>query len=223
MTTRHPIVFDIESGPSPDAAEFAPEFEAPANYKDPAKIAAYKIDKLQEWVEQAALSAVTGRVLAIGIRENGSTLILCDDDEAAMLAEFWAYVAPDGKIRAPLVGFNSNRFDIPFLVRRSWRNRVQVPAGIVNGRYLSNAFIDLMQLWQVGDYQATVKLDVLARWLGVGAKTGSGAHFAQLLAEDRAAALESLGNDIETTEKFAIALGAIDAPVAAAAATGGDY
>lgn len=221
---RHPIVFDIETGPSPDAAEFAPEFEAPANYKDPVKIAAYKAEKLVEWVESAALSAVTGRLLAIGIRENGSTLIICEDDEAAMLAQFWEYVAPLGKIRAPLVGFNSNRFDVPFLVRRSWRNRVPVPGGIVNGRYLSNAFIDLMQLWQVGDYQATVKLDTLARWLGVGAKTGSGAHFAQMLAEDRAAALEYLANDIEITEKCAIALGAIDAPAAATApAAGGDY
>lgn len=222
MTTRHPITFDIETGPSPDAAEFAPEFEAPANYKDPVKIAAYKAEKLTEWVEQAALSAVTGRVLAIGLRENGVTTIICEDDEAAMLTEFWSFVAPLGKIRAPLVGFNSNRFDVPFLVRRSWRNRVQVPAGIVNGRYLSNAFIDLMQLWQVGDYQATVKLDVMARWLGVGAKTGSGAHFAQLLAEDPAAAVAYLANDIEITEKCAIALGAIDAPVAVEAG-GSDY
>ena len=129
--TRAPITFDIETGLSPDAAEFAPEFEAPANYKDPVKIAAYKAEKLTEWVEQAALSAVTGRVLAIGLRENGKTTIICEDDEAAMLRDFWAFVAPDGRIRAPLVGFKSNRFDVPFLVRRSWRNRVPVPGGIV--------------------------------------------------------------------------------------------
>jgi hypothetical protein len=209
---RSPIVFDCETGPASDAAEYAPDFEAPSNYKDPVKIAAYKAEKLTEWINQAALSAVTGELLAIGLREDGKTTILCSD-ERSMLVELWAYVAPDGVLRAPLIGFNSNRFDIPFLVRRSWRHGVQPARGLMRGRYMSDGLIDLMQVWQLG---------TLARWLGVGAKSGDGAAFAELLKTDREAALDYLRNDVELTERCAVALGILEAPVAAAAA-GGDY
>lgn len=219
---RPPIVFDIETGPAPDAAEYAPDFEAPSNYKDPVKIAAYKAEKIVEWLNQAALSAVSGQLLAIGLRQDGRTTILCDEKEDTMLWDFWATVAHDGALQGPLIGFNSNRFDIPFLVRRSWRHGVPVPRGLMRGRYMSDGLIDLMQVWQLGDYQANVKLGTLARWLGVGEKSGDGAAFADLLKTDREAALNYLRNDVELTEKCAVALGILEAPVAAAAA-GGDY
>jgi len=216
------IVFDIETGPRADAAQFAPEFEAPANYKDPVKIAAYRAEKMTEWVKSAALSAVTGQVLAIGVREDGRTEIFCSDDEAKMLFSFWDYVSTDGAIRARMVGFYSNRFDVPFLIRRSWRLGVPVPRGIMHGRYMNDVFVDLIQVWQLGDYQASINLDTLARWLGVGAKNGDGADFATLLTSDRAAALAYLENDLEITERCAIALNVMEAPEAVTTAVG-DY
>lgn len=214
MSSRTAIVYDIETGPDESREggldQFAPEFDVPANYKKPESIAAYRQEKLEEWRGRHALSAITGRVLAIGIREEGRSSILCEDDEALMLAAFWARIAPRDAITRDVVGFNSNGFDLPFLVRRSWLNRVPVPRTLFDGRYLNRRCIDIMQLWKVGDYQATVKLDTLARWLGLPGKSGNGADFASLLKTDRAAALAYLERDLEITEKCAIALGVID-------------
>jgi hypothetical protein len=61
-------IFDIETGPRSRAelAECVPTFEAPSNWKDPEKIRAHVAEKEAEWFQSAALSALTGRVLAIG-------------------------------------------------------------------------------------------------------------------------------------------------------------
>jgi hypothetical protein len=139
-----------------------------------------------------------------------------------MLASFWSYVSQGGAIRARMIGFYSNRFDVPFLIRRSWRLGVPVPRGIMHGRYMNDVFVDLIQVWQLGDYQALINLDTLARWLGVGAKNGDGADFGTLLTSDRAAALAYLENDLEITERCAIALNVMEAPEAVTTAVG-DY
>lgn len=207
------LVFDIETGPEADEvlAGLEPEFAAPANYKDPQKIAEKIEAQRAAWREKAALCATTGRVLAIGCMLDGEVSLLVVDEgepflEADLLEAFWRLAAPEGKWRH-LVGFNSNRFDIPFLIRRSYKLGVRVPYGAVNGRYLNPRFIDLMDAWKLGDFQTTISLDRLARHLGVGAKNGDGALFAATLAEDRAAAMAYLENDIAMTVAVARKLG----------------
>jgi len=216
-----PLVFDIETGPETDEtlALMEPEFSAPANYRDAAKIAEKIAEQREAWREKAALDATTGRVLAIGLQDAAGTHLLTVDgaetaeefrrDEADVIAEFWNHACPDGRWRT-LIGFNSNRFDIPFLVRRSFKLRVPVPNGVTHGRYLGRQFVDLMEIWKVGDYQATVSLDRLAKHLGCGAKNGDGARFAELLENDREAALDYLRNDIEMTCAVAERLGVIE-------------
>jgi hypothetical protein len=66
-----------------------------------------------------------------------------------------------------------------------------------------------MEAWKLGDFQASISLDRLAKHLGVGAKNGNGAHFAALLQEDRAAALDYLRNDIAMTVAVARKLGVV--------------
>ena len=213
------LVFDIETGPEVEAvlAAMEPEFSAPANFKDPAKIAEKIEGQRAAWRERAALCATTGRVLAIGMMLNDQLDLLVVDSEQGvsevdLLTAFWEIAAPEG-IWRHLVGFNSNRFDIPFLIRRSYKLGVAVPYGALNGRYLNGRFIDLMESWKLGDYQASISLDRLAKHLGVGAKNGNGAHFAVLLQEDRAAALDYLRNDIAMTVAVARKLGVV-APLA---------
>src|SRR5688572_27248958 len=67
------IVFDIETGPAPadELERHLPEIEAPANYKDTAKIEAYKQEQREKFLHRAPLSALTGRVLAIGLWADG--------------------------------------------------------------------------------------------------------------------------------------------------------
>ncbi len=213
------ILFDIETGPLPETelAALLPPFD-PAevktgNIKDPDKIAAKlaeaEANHRKDFFENAALDPLTGRVLAIGCLwpETGDFTVLDHDDEARLLNSFWEVCRGEmGRINQ-MVGFNSNSFDLPFVIRRSWKHRVQVPFGIRRGRYWGDEMIDLRDAWQLGDRQARGSLDVIAKHLGVGAKIGSGAEFAKLWQSDRAKAIEYLRNDVLLTARVAEALG----------------
>lgn len=202
------IIFDIETGPRPERelAELfqplAPEDIKTGNVRDPVKvqekITAAQAQHRADFFDNAALSAVTGRVLAIGYAadDDKPPTVDCDDNEAALLGRFWASWQENKGAR--WVGFNILRFDLPFIIRRSWA--LKVPTGYVRrGRYWADNLVDLREVWQLGDYQAHGSLDVVAKLLGVGAKTGNGAHFAALLQSDRAAALDYLRNDVAIT------------------------
>lgn len=224
------IVFDIETGPLPESelAALVPPFD-PAevktgNLKDPEKIAAKlaeaEANHRHDFFDKAALDPITGRVVAIGLlqrtslpgmerEKDGEFAIIGHEDEAQMLREFWDITRGEmGRINQ-MVGFNSNSFDLPFLIRRSWKHRVQVPFGIRRGRYWSDEMVDLRDAWQLGDRQARGSLDVIAKHLGIGAKNGSGADFAKLWQSDRARAVEYLRNDLELTARLADALGCL--------------
>ena len=108
--------------------------------------------------------------------------------------------------RARAIGFNSNEFDIPFLVRRSWILGVKIPDQVlinIKGRfYLSDVFVDVMQYWACGTMQKT-SLNNVAKALNVGEKNGNGANFYQTLIKDEAKALEYLSNDVNMTRACA--------------------
>ena len=205
------LVFDIETGPRSRAelADCVPTFEAPSNWKDPEKIRAHVAGKEAEWFQSAALSALTGRVLAIGTLDAATDELgtFATGDEAADLAAFWRLVAPGGYLDTDLVGFGSNRFDLPFLIRRSWCLGVAVPRDLVSGRWLPSRCIDVLDTWRCGVREDSVSLDRLAHFLGVGRKTGHGADFASLWATDPSAALAYLANDLRLTRRCAVALG----------------
>lgn len=205
------IVFDIETGPLPDIVLDAlmPEFEPAANLKDPDKIAADIAKKKAKFKQDAALSPLTGRVLAVGFQPDfgDPPLILADDDEAVLLASVWNHFRTAGGQRRPMfVGFNVHAFDLPFLVKRSWVNGVDIPPNIRQGRYWADWFVDLREIWQLGDRQASGSLDAICRALGLGEKNGSGADFAKLWKEDREQAIKYLLNDLELTAKLAARL-----------------
>jgi hypothetical protein len=207
------ILFDIETGPSPreQIADLCPDFEAPANYRDPDKVAAYIAEKREAWFADAALSALTGRVLAIGYMDlhdrQPAPAIFATGDEPADLEAFWALTAG-----CEILGFNSNTFDLPFLIRRSWHHRIPIPVDLHRGRYLPSRCIDILDSWRCGVREDRTSLDKIARHLGVGRKTGHGADFARLYAEDRPAALDYLTQDIRLTHAVALALGLIPQP-----------
>lgn len=135
-----------------------------------------------EWLGRAALSPVTGRVLLIGTLAVDDKPAFFDyDDEAEMLADFWEATANVLADRIPLIGHNSNIFDLPFLIRRSWMLGVPVPREVRQGRHWNPLFRDTMEFWNCGarDY---VKLNALGDIFGVGQKTEgvSGGDFAKL-------------------------------------------
>lgn len=199
---KNPLYFDAETGPLPDdqLTALMPEFKAPSNYRDLEKIKASIAEQAVTWKERAALDAVSGRVLAIGIIRNGQFETIINDSEATILTLFWKALFDH---HDDFVGFNSHRFDLPFLWRRSWKLGVTPMQGMRNGRYWTDRSIDLMEVWQFNDRQTYISLDTLAKHLGVGAKNGDGAHFAELLKTDREKAIAYLKNDLELLKRIA--------------------
>lgn len=111
------IVLDIETCADPDAASFLDPIKAPANYKDAAKIDAYKQEKLIEVVGKAGLEPDLCDVVAVGWQVDGGAIDFitrADEDEPAMLAQLWRAI---GSRR--IIGFNVLSFDLPVLIRRS--------------------------------------------------------------------------------------------------------
>jgi hypothetical protein len=201
-----------------------------------AKIAEAEVSHRREFFERAALDPMTGRVLAIGVLigpphvPSASSLrlsppgdervsvaeatpcaaefrVIANDDEKQLLAEFWDVCRGQLAGGGPLVGFNIFQFDLPFLIRRSWKHRVPVPTGLRCGRYWNQDLIDLREAWQLGDRQARGSLDSVAKHLGVGQKNGDGAEFSKLWASDRNQALGYLSNDLQLTARIGHVLG----------------
>jgi predicted PolB exonuclease-like 3'-5' exonuclease len=221
------IVFDLETGPLAEGElsallpPFDPAEVKTGNLKDPAKIAEKiaeaEMNHRRDFVERAALDPLTGRVIAIGMvlvdggqdYKEGKFSIIGHEDEARMLREFWELTRGEMGRLNPMIGFNILNFDLPFLIRRSWKHRVAVPFGIRRGRYWGDQVVDLRELWKLGDYQARGSLDSVARHLGVGGKNGDGKAFAELWQSDRPKAEAYLRNDLELTAKVADALGVV--------------
>lgn len=211
------IVFDIETAPvSKSELEAAmPKFEAPKNYTDPAKIAKAIQEKIADFIADAALSEETGWVCAIGIwnESNGYEMFVSDTlSEKEIIEKFWSRIWDGHAITDKIIGFNSNKFDVPFLVRRSWKLGISIPPTVLNrvrGRmYINEMFTDLLDWWDMGTHD-TISLARFAKFLGVGTKTGDGKFFHILLGNDKEAAIAYLKNDIDLTAKCARKLGII--------------
>jgi uncharacterized protein YprB with RNaseH-like and TPR domain len=205
------VFFDIETEglPKAELLKNAPEFKAASNLKDPIKVRESIAQKQQDYLDEAALSAITGRVLCVGIIHKGNFSVIHNDDEARLLADFWDFATDEKQLARRMVGFNTHAFDLPFLIRRSWKLDVQVPEGIRRGRYFNDNQVDLRVEWQCGDRQAHGSLDAVSRHLGIGQKNGDGAEFAALWHTNRAQALAYLENDVRLVEKAARKMGIV--------------
>ena len=201
------IYFDIETGPLPDTYLdlVMPQFEAPSNYKDEEKIAASIAAQKQKWKERAALSPLTGKILAIGITDKNGFTAIAEETEAETLKRFNALV--NASMDTLFIGFNIFAFDIPFLQKRCWTNNIRPPFYQGWHPWRQDRWIDLMETWTMGNREDRASLDAIAKFFGVGAKSGSGADFARLWAEDRPAALKYLENDLNLTRAVAERMG----------------
>jgi hypothetical protein len=209
------IVFDIETGPISDQEldNIRPPFDPldvkTGNIKDPHLIAEKVIKArdahLREFKERAALDATTGRVLAVGFRDyaSGATTQFWGPNEDDILRGVWAHIEKQS-VPAEFIGFNIKRFDIPFLVRRSWKHDLRPNFRIIRGTRCGEEVVDLMEQWQLsGNRNEFTSLNTICKHLGLGEKTGTGADFADLAAVNHAAATEYLERDLELTAKLA--------------------
>ncbi len=242
------LIFDIETGPLPweqIASLYVPPAALPpwddsmvkyGQMKDPAKRAekhaevkaAYATKLADEkamidadrckWASEAALSPVTGRILAIGLRRDDKIVIIGDDGETEpeILESFWTLYRKYAAT-ARFIGFCSNFFDLPFIVWRSYFHSIAVPpsAWDKTGRYPAYCFIDLMdRLPKRGFSDQSRKLGDVCKWLGIGGKPDGidGGDFAGLWnagPESRLVAIDYLTNDLDMTWRLAERMGVI--------------
>ena len=224
------FVFDIETmGEPAKVREFGkdyPPFVEPkyGNIKDPIKKQAFYDEKYKQWeegesdwwskqFERAALSAVTGRIVAIGYlfpyahkQVDDDTLwdkIVIDGltpmgnrdmEESQMLTTFWRRFSDAAVSYGHIIGHNCEAFDLVFLMQRSWQLGVAVSPMVMRGRYFHQNVVDTMKVWCGYAFKETISLDNLSKLLGVGKKMQS--YHATQFAEDW------LNGDKETAEFY---------------------
>jgi hypothetical protein len=123
---REFCVFDIETAPIHDAADYIEVGDAPGNYTKQESIDKWKRERFDKLLADAALDLDLLRIVAIGarteLREMPPVCCHAEDTETKALEWFWKLA--EGRL---LVGFNIKDFDILALLRRSLYLGVETP------------------------------------------------------------------------------------------------
>lgn len=201
------LIFDIETAPLDEAVNFLEPVKPPANYKDPAKIAAYVEEGTAGELAKCALDVDLCRVVAIGTWVEGeprpSAMTTGLLDEADLLDVFWRVA--DAK---HLVGFNCVGFDLPVLLRRSLYLGVKALPVQVD-RYKHPQVTDLMQVLTYNGLLRLRGLAFYAKRFGLDVPDAiAGEQVPQAVLEGRWADVERhVTADVERTAAIAAKLG----------------
>lgn len=204
------LVFDIETAPLDDAGDYLEPADAPANYKDPVKIAAYIEEKRVEALGKCSLDVDLCRVVAIGTWLEGETIQTDlvkggDDDERSLLLAFWALT--QGR---HLVGFNCLGFDLPVLLRRSLYLGVPLPNLSID-KYRHPQITDVLDVLSFAGKLRLRGLAFYCKRFGISgpADALTGAEIPQAVAEGRWDAIEAhVKADVQKTGALAAKMGA---------------
>jgi DNA polymerase elongation subunit (family B) len=98
--------------------------------------------------------------------------------EKELLKHFWDWIA---KHRPSLfITHNGLGFDLPFLKKRSIIHQVKPTMEINLAKFRTEPVYDTLAVWSNWETRGWIKLDVLARALGVETKSGSGQQVAEM-------------------------------------------
>lgn len=198
MKDTNYTVVDIETGILPDAQRnlFRPEFEANRTLKDPEKIKADLATKETRFQEEAALSALTGRILCVGCwTDRKGVFVIESEDESDVITATMDLLQSTIQAGDRVVGHYLKQFDLPFLCQRAWRLGVYVPQCLRRSKWWADEIVDLAEIWNTGTTNR-ISLDHLSKALGVGAKNGEGKDFGKMWNENKPAALEYCRQDV---------------------------
>jgi len=134
--------------------------------------------------ERAAFDGTFSRIVCIGM------LAFSDDmapqqavawygvHEKELLQQFWDWI---GRHRPSLfITHNGLGFDLPFIKKRSIIHQVRPTVEIPLAKFRTEPVYDTLAVWSNWESRGWVKLDVLARALGVETKSGSGRQVAEM-------------------------------------------
>lgn len=211
------IVLDCETVAIDGAESFVSPVAAPANYRDPEKIATYIAEGERKQREEAALFVWTARIVALGWCEEGSevpVVRLCPTEtrERDALAEFFALVN-DGRSLLPVVTFNGHRYDLPLVMVRARLLGLKSPVFSVD-RYRSPH----PDLYQVLTFNGSIdgrKLGWYAKRFGLPMDDHfSGKEVATLIEDGNWDAVAAhCASDVTLTRQLAERLGVMRAPM----------
>lgn len=160
------LLIDVETVSLPEAGQYLEPVEAPANYKDPVKIAAYIEERRVAQLQKAGLEPDLCRLVAIGFEHDdgrGDVLTANRQPEFVMLQELWRAVSA-----APaILGFNILEFDLPVLIRRSQYLGLQPPAAAINLDRYRTPHVDLMQRLSFNGKLTMRSLDFYCKRFGI--------------------------------------------------------
>lgn len=209
------IILDVETIPQDEAKllALAPEFTAPANLKDPAKIEAAIAKKRADYLADAALNWKTAEVVLIGAGDDTGIQSFTADTEKELVGNFLALLGDalaDGVVAG---GHNVKGFDLPMLVNRARVHGLKIPATVLSfwkGRpaWHENIF-DTLELLSFGRAFEGNGVEDVARVFGLPPKLGHGGDFPMLWRADRDAALAYNRRDVEIEIEIARICGCI--------------
>lgn len=134
-------------------------------------------------IETEGLDKFEDRVTAIGIKTKDFEKIFMNLDEKKLLQDFWDFIRIQNNPK--LIGFNSQEFDLPFLVARSLALRVS----IVDLRYKN---LDLRKLLGYGSFSKKGTLNDYAKLVGLSKLEGlTGADAVKLWKENKLEVLKA--------------------------------
>lgn len=209
------MVMDLETVAIDGAGSLVEPVSAPANYKDPVKIAAYIEEAQKAQIEKAGLYPWTARVIAMGWCHEGDDAVTVrvvngDAAEKDLLTEFWSRVW-DGRTGSvePLVTFNGRGFDLPVLMVRSRLLGVSHPA--LNVDKYRSPHPDLMQILTFNGAIPARSLKWFAQRFGLNTDDAfSGKEIAQLVEDQNWDAIKShCESDVTLTRQLAERMGVI--------------
>ncbi len=221
------IILDIATSALPNAAEFidVDSISAPSNWKDPAKIDAYKAEKLAERLDSAALDFDLARITGIGWAGDMAGIALCRDEESErleltylaerLIGPTWLEWDTEKSARQParsdyrLISYNGLAFDWPMLMRRA--RYLGVPFPVINTDRYKSPHVDLLALLSDRDPSRRRSLGFYVKRLSMGlVKPLTGAQEAQVPVTGAWAGLEaSLRHDVEAIDRLAKWLGVL--------------
>ena len=209
------IVFDIETIPQDEAKllALAPEFMAPANLKDPAKIEAAIAKKRADYLADAALNWKTAQVVVIGAGDDTGIQSFTADTEKELVTEFLWMLAGALGDGVAVGGHNVKGFDLPILVNRARVHGLKIPATLLSfwkGRpqWAENIF-DTLEILSFGKSFEGNGVDDVARVFGLPPKLGQGGEFPTLWRADRDGAIAYNRRDVEIEIEIARVCGCI--------------
>jgi hypothetical protein len=225
-------LLDIETGMSDDAKDFMPDFdllkpeikepkykkdgELYANSKSIVEQESDWLTKRKEieenWIAQCPLSPMTAKVIAVSymlptqdaVQYVTIKDINVDEKERTLIYLAWEIYKHAQDNNCMLVGHNIKKFDLPMLVRRSWKHGIKPLYDGMIPPWESKWIVDTMVLWNQGNYgEKFISLDDFGQFLGFGKKTGKGRDFAKMLETDYKAAIEYVTSEMKLLKNIA--------------------